>query len=313
MFSRRFLRIKVIKSLYWHFKSEADSLSVSEKNLVHSIDKAYDLYLQMLALITDVKRYAEDRIEIARNKKLPTHEDLNPNLHFVENPVIGQLEGSERLNGCLEKKSLGWNRYPELIKHLYNKMIGSAYYREYMETAKPGYRDDLRFVEDFYLNTVQDDEMVETVIEEQSILWCDDMDFSLIMVIRTLEGFRQNQPDIPIAKKYKSDDDLEFTKELFRHTVMHFDEYQEYVERFTVNWDVERIAFLDNIILAAAMAELISFSSIPVKVTMDEYIEISKYYSTTGSSLFINGILDKVVESLREEGRINKTGRGLME
>ena len=313
MFSRRFLRIKVVKSLYWHFKSESDSIPVSEKNLIHSIDKAYDLYFQMLTLITDVRRYAEDRIEIARNKKLPTHEDLHPNLRFMENMVVEQLETSESLNNYLRKGSLGWNRYPELIKHLYDKMVASDYYGVYMNIPAVNYRDDARLVKDFYTETVQDDEMVETVLEEQSILWSDDLDFILIMVLKTLDNFREHQKELPLLKEYKSDDDKEFALELFRLTVMRFRENQEYIERFTHNWDMERVAFLDNIIMNAAMTELTAFDSIPVKVTMDEYIEISKYYSTPSSSLFINGILDKMVESLRGEGRINKTGRGLLE
>ena len=133
------------------------------------------------------------------------------------------------------------------------------------------------------------------------------------MVVRTLENCREKQYDLPIRREYKSEDDLSLTKELFRKTVVHFDEYQEYIEKFTTNWDVERIAFLDNIILACAVAEIVGFDSIPVKVTLDEYIEIAKYYSTPGSSLFINGVLDRIVESLRSEGKINKTGRGLME
>lgn len=313
MFSRRFLRIKVVKALYAHFKSESDSLISSEKNLIGSIDKSYDLYFQMLRLIVDVSAYAEDRIELGRNKKLPTHEDLNPNTAFVANTVILQINDSEELNKYLEKKSLGWNRYPELIKHIYTLMSESDYYKTYMNLAKPSYVDQRKFVEDFYIKTAQDNEMLENVVEEQSILWCDDIDFALIMVIRTLENCKESQKDLPIRREYKSEDDLVFTKELFRKAIVNFDQYQEYIERFTKNWDVERIAFLDNIILACAMAELIGFESIPVKVTLDEYIELSKYYSTPGSSLFINGILDKIVESLHEDGKINKTGRGLME
>jgi len=313
MFSRRFLRIKVIKSLYWHFKSESDSIPVSEKNLIYSIDKAYDLYFHMLTLITDVRRYAEERIEIARNKKLPTHEDLHPNLRFVENKVILQIENSEALNDYLRKGSLGWGRCPELVKHLYDKMISSDYYREYMNAPNVNYRDGVRLVMDFYIETTQDDEMLEAVLEEQSILWSDDLDFSLIMVLKTLDNFREHQKEVPLLKQYRSEDDKKFAEELFRLTVMRFHENQEYIERFTHNWDLERIAFLDNIILNAAMTELTVFDSIPVKVTLDEYIEISKYYSTPGSSLFVNGILDKIVESLKSEGRINKTGRGLLE
>lgn len=312
MFSRRFLRIKVIKSLYSHFKSDCDSLITSEKNLISSIDKSYDLYFQMLRLIVDVKTYAEERIELGRNKKLPTHADLHPNLSFVENAVIAQLDDSESLNKYLEKKSLGWNRYPELIKSIYNEMIESDYYTKYMNAPQHTYAVDCTFVEDFYI-AVQNNEMLETVVEEQSIMWCDDIDFSLIMVLRTLEGCKENQTELPLRREYKSEDDLIFTKELFRKTIVNFSEYMEYIERFTMNWDVDRIAFLDNIILACAVAEIVGFDSIPVKVTLDEYIEISKFYSTPGSSPFINGVLDKIVASLQKDGKINKTGRGLMQ
>ena len=192
-------------------------------------------------------------------------------------------------------------------------MIDSDYYKDYMVFPSNNYKDDVRLVQEFYVNTVQDNDLLESVVEEQSILWSDDIDFSLIMVLRTLENSRQHQQDLALLREYKSEEDVVFVKELFRKTVLNFNEYQQYIERFTKNWDVERIAFLDNIIMAAAMAELLGFSSIPVKVTMDEYIEISKYYSTPGSSLFINGVLDKIVDSLRAEGKINKTGRGLME
>lgn len=313
MFSRRFLRIKVIKALYSHFQSASDSLITSEKNLINSIDKSYDLYFQLLRLVADVKNYAAERIELGLNKKLPTHADLHPNLGFVENKVIAQIEDSEGLNAWLDKKSLGWSQYPELIKHLYGLMTESDYYKRYMELPVKNYNSDRTLVEDFYIETVQNNDLLESVVEEQSILWCDDIDFALIMVVRTLESCKENQPDLPLRREYKSEDDLTFTKELFRKTVVNFAEYQEYIEKFTTNWDVERIAFLDNIILACALAEIAGFPSIPVKVTLDEYIEISKYYSTPGSSLFVNGVLDKIVESLRKEGRINKSGRGLVE
>lgn len=313
MFSRRFLRIKVIKALYAHFKSESDSLVASEKNLISSIDKAYDLYFQMLRLIVDVRNYAAERIELARNKKLPTYADLNPNMRFVENTVITQIETSDGLNAKLNKQGLGWSQYPELIKHLYGLMIESEYYKRYMTAPASSFNADRTLVEDFFIETVQNNDMLETVVEEQSIQWCDDVNFALIMVVRTLEGCRPEDNDLPLRREYKSEDDLTFTKELFRKTIMHFSEYQEYIEKFITNWDVERIAFLDNVILACAIAELTGFASIPVKVTLDEYIELAKYYSTPGSSLFINGVLDKIVEALRTEGRINKSGRGLLE
>ncbi len=313
MFSRRFLRIKVIKSLYAHFRSEGDSLIAAEKNLVSSVDKAYDLYLQMLELIVDVRRYAAERIEIALNKKLPTYEDLNPNMCFVENRVVTDIEESAALGNSVARRGLGWGDYPELIKRLYGRMTESEYYRTYMTAGTHDFAADRDMAIDFYIETVQDDELLEKVVEEQSIFWCDDIDFVLSMVVRTLEEFKLGQEDIPLERQYRSDDDLSFTKELMRKTLVNFGGYQEYIEKYTRNWDVERIAFLDNIIIACAMAELTGFESIPVKVSMDEYIEIAKYYSTPGSSVFINGVLDKIVEELRNEGKINKSGRGLLE
>lgn len=312
MLSRRLLRIKVVKALYWHFKSERMTAAASEKNLQASIDKTYDLYYQLLWLVVDVARYAEKRIELARNKKLPTHEDLHPNTRFVGNEVIRQIEESETLGAYLEKKGLGWVRYPELVKSLYKLLLDSDYYKAYMSADRCDYRDDLKLIEDFYINTVQDNEALEEAVEEQSILWADDVDFALFLVVRTLGSFRRSQTDIPLLPEFKNDDDRQFGPELFRKTLVNYDEYVKYIEQFTQNWDVERIAFTDNLIMAAAMAELTGFPSIPVKVTLDEYIEIAKYYSTRGSSTFVNGILDKVIEKLMAEGKIAKTGRGLL-
>lgn len=312
MLSRRLLRIKTIKALYAHFKSESDSLIVSENNLVASVDKTYDLYHQMLWLVVEVMRHAEKRIELGKRKKLPTPEDLNPNTKFIDNLLVRQIEESDKLTTYLEKKCLGWVKYPELIKGLYNSLVESDYYKAYMANPERSYKEDVELVENFYLNEVDDNEQVEEVLEEQSILWADDMDFALILTMRTVTSSRRGQKDLPILSKYKNDDDKEFYRELFRKTVVNFDEYQGYIDRFTQNWDIERIAFMDNVIMATAIAEVLAFDSIPVKVSLDEYIEISKYYSTNGSSHFINGVLDKVVGVLREEGRINKTGRGLL-
>lgn len=312
MLSRRLLRIKVIKALYAHFKSESESLDVSEKNLTASADKTYDLYFQMLWLPVEVMRYADRRIDIARRKKLPTHEDLNPNTKFIDNRLIRQMEQSDKLTSYLDRTGLGWARYPELVKSLYKSMLDSDFYKAYMDSPKDSWAEDVKFVEDFYVNLVENNEQVEEVVEEQSIQWADDVDFALILAVRTVSLSREGQADLPILPKYKNDDDRRFLTDLFRKTVLNYDEYLGYVEQLTQNWDVERIAFMDNIIMVAAIAELVGFDSIPVKVTLDEYIEIAKYYSTSGSSHFINGVLDKAVEMLTEKGLIRKAGRGLL-
>lgn len=312
MLSRRLLRLKVVKGLYAHIKSESDNLQASEKSLVLSIDKTYELYIQLMGLIVDVARYAEERQEIARQKKLPTYEDLNPNRKFVENVVVARIAESEAVQSFLSKHSLGWSRYPELIKNIYNTLIQSPFYNKYMLSSNRSFKEDLQLVTDFYVNCLEDNEVLEDALEEQSIYWSDDLGYALMIVIRTLSNMRESHQELRLQPKFKSDEDLIFAKELFAKSALQFSQNQLYLDRFTHNWDVERLAFMDKLIMSVAMTEIVSFSSIPVKVSLDEYIELSKYYSSPTSSTFINGVLDKVVESLTEEGKVNKSGRGLL-
>ena len=279
MLSRRLLRVKVVKALFGHLKSDSTNMIASEKTLLASIDKTYDLYFQLMELIVEVRRHAESRLETARRKKLPTYEDLNPNTKFVENKAIALLASSQTVNDYLSSHKLNWARYPELIKLLYTRLLASDYYRRYMQNPTRTFSEDKQLVEEFYRNELEDCEELEAALEEQSILWSDD---------------------------------LAFVKTLFEKVLVNYDQTQRYIERFTSNWDIERIAFMDYLILATAVAELTSCPEIPVKVTLDEYIEISKYYSGPGSSVFINGVLDKLVAALTEEGKIQKTGRGLI-
>lgn len=312
MISRRMLRIKVVKALYAHMKSDADSLMASEKMLVTSIDKTYDLYFLLMSLVVEMAHYAEQRQEAAKNKKLPTYEDLNPNRKFVDNAVIRLLAQSDSVNDYLAAHKLSWVKYPELVKSLFTQLEQSDYYKKYMASQESSFRDDLALITEFYTRELEESEILESALDEMSILWNDDLGFALVMVIRTLSNMRASHSDVKVLPKFKSIEDLDFARELFAKAAVNFDNYQEEIEKYTRNWDVERIAFMDNLIMATAVAELVTFPSIPVKVTLDEYIEIAKYYSTNGSSTFINGILDKIVASFTEEGKINKSGRGLI-
>ena len=312
MISRRMLRIKVVKALYAHMKSDADSLMASEKMLVTSIDKTYDLYFLLMSLVVEMAQYAEQRQEAAKNKKLPTYEDLNPNRKFVDNAVIRLLAQSDSVNDYLAARKLSWAKYPELVKTLFTQLEQSDYYKKYMASQERSFREDLALVTEFYTRELEESEILENVLDEMSILWNDDLGFALIMVTRTLSNMRPSHVDVKVLPKFKSIEDLDFARELFAKAAVNFDNYQEEIEKYTRNWDVERIAFMDNLIMATAVAELVTFPSIPVKVTLDEYIEIAKFYSTHGSSTFINGILDKIVASFTEQGKINKSGRGLI-
>ncbi|WP_346702920.1 transcription antitermination protein NusB [uncultured Alistipes sp.] len=311
MLSRRLLRIKVIKALFAHLKSGADNMMASEKTLMASVDKAYDLYFQIITLPVEVARYAEQRQELAKQKKLPTHEDLNPNTKFVDNAVIRIIANSDAVNDRIAARKLGWQRYPELIRTLYTQLLDSDYYKEYMLREERSFDEDKRLLESFF-KELQNCDALDDVLEEISVLWCDDLPYVIMMIMRTLSGLRASHTELRVPAKFKSEEDPEFVKTLFEKALINYNAYQDYIEKFTANWDVERIVFMDNLIIGTAMAELTSFPSIPVKVTLDEWIEISKYYSTPGSSTFINGVLDKIVASLTEEGRIKKAGRGLI-
>ena len=312
MISRRMLRIKVIKALYMHLKSESDSLMASEKTLLASIDKTYDLYFQMLSLVVELAHYAEQRQQAAMQKKLPTYEDLNPNRKFVENSVIRLIADSDSVNDYLAARKLNWSKYPELIKMLYNQLEETPYFKKYMSSQERSFREDLALITEFYTKELEECEMLEEALDEQSILWNDDLGFALVMVTRTLSNMRPSHKEVKVLPKFKSDEDLDYATSLFENAAVNFDEHLEAIEQYTRNWDVERIAYMDNIIMVIALAELISCPSIPVKVTLDEYIEIAKFYSTQSSSTFINGVLDKMVTSLTEAGKINKSGRGLI-
>ena len=256
--------------------------------------------------------YKRQRQELAKQKKLPTYEDLHPNTRFIDNAVIRMIADSDTVNDRMAARKLGWSKYPELIRTLYNQLAATDYFQAYMSAPESSFKADAALLATFFEKELQECPMLDDVLEEQSILWSDDLGFVLTLVIRTISNMRQSHADVKMLPEFKSDEDAEFVKTLFEKTLINYNERLEYIEKFTRNWDVERIVFMDNLIMATAITELVSFPSIPVKVTLDEYIDIAKFYSTPGSSTFINGVLDKIVEALTEEGKLKKTGRGLI-
>lgn len=312
MLSRRLLRVKVIKALYAHIQSRNDNMQASKKNLVLSIDKAYELFFQMSSLAPELARYAEERQEIARNKKLPTHEDLNPNRKFVENKAIERIANCSEISGFTADHGLGWGKYPELIKNLYAKLSASEQFSRYMASPQRSFKEDVQLLTDFYTEELQNDEMLDEVLEEMSIMWTDDLGTAVMLFVRMLSAASEKNDGLKVPPKYKNSDDADFALALFEKAALQFDRNRALIDKLTSNWDVERIAFMDIVIMAVALTEMKEFPSIPVKVTLDEYIEISKFYSTPNSSVFINGILDKAAEILQAEGEIHKSGRGLI-
>ena len=285
----------------------------SEKELHFNIEKAYELYHYLLLLILDVSLYAESRIELALNKRIPTQEDLNPNTRFIHNKLIEQLRNNESLLRYVDQHKLNWSNYPELIKDVYTRFVESEEYQAYMSAETSGYAEDKKLVTFAYSNVIFSSELLDSIMEEQSIYWNDDLEFITSMIVKTFKKFKEEDgPDKSLMELYKNIEDRDYVVKLYRQTIIHRDEYVEYIKENTRNWDLERIAFMDILIMQMAIAELIGFPSIPTKVTLNEYLEISKYYSTSKSNVFINGVLDKVVSQLREEHKISKSGRGLI-
>ncbi len=313
MISRRILRIKILQLLYAYFQGADSSVNKFEKELFFSIQKTYDLYHYLLVLVTDLADYANSRIEIALQKMVPTREDLNPNTKFVENRIIQQLRANKQLNQYLNITRLSWVNSPELIKKLHNRIRMTPYFKEYMDDPARNFEQDKKLIIDIYTTEIINTEGIFQTLEEQSIYWNDEVEFVISMIAKTIKGFKEEDDEnANLMPLFKNEDDKEFARDLFRKAVMHKEDYAKLIETYTENWDVERIAFLDMLILVMAITEAVAFPSIPTRVTINEYLEIAKFYSTEKSSLFINGLLDKIFKHLKDEQKIVKTGRGLI-
>jgi len=313
MISRRIIRTKVLQVLYAYYTSPEKSINQTEKELFFSIQKTFDLYHYLLQLTAEIADHANSIIELRKKKHFPTAEDLNPNTRFVSNHLIFQLRNNKALLKQLEQSKLSWSNEPELIKKLYTALINSDFYAEYMSKPERNYQDDKRVLELLFSEIILQSEELESVLEEESIYWNDDTDFVVSMIIKTVKKFKEySNENSALMPMFRDDEDREFVKNLFRKCVLNHDELKKIVEQHTVNWDVERIAFLDNLIMEMAIAEFLYFPSIPTKVTLNEYIELSKYYCTQKSRNFINGILDKALKALKNEKLVVKAGRGLI-
>jgi N utilization substance protein B len=313
MISRRTIRIKVLQTLYTYYSTPDKSINNSEKELFFSLGKTYDLYHMVFQMIIDIADYAQLRIDTNLNKLRPSYEDLNPNTRFVENRIIKQFRINRRLKAYINQTGISWSNHPELIKDLYHFLIESEFYQEYMNRKQSSYFDDKKFVEKIMNNIILISEDLHQVLEEDSIYWNDDLDLVVAMAAKTIRFFNEDSDENqPLLPKFKDEDDRQFAVDLFRKSILNNDELRNIVDQHASNWDLERIAFMDILIMQLALAEILYFPSIPTKVTLNEYIEMAKYYSTEKSRTFINGILDKSLKDLKQSHKVLKTGRGLI-
>ena len=315
MTSRRLIRIKVLQLLYAYGKREGMTIAEVERELMKSISKSTDLYYETLLLLTEIQRRAYLKIDAARNKRLASNIDLNPNTRFIENPVLKAIENNNKFQNYIHSNTITWNDSQETVVYFYNKLIESKAYQKYMHQKDASFEDHKQMVINLFSEIIISDDMFYQTLEERSLYWNDDFELVLSLVYKTLKNIQANQTeeDIILYPVFKPEEDTEYARTLMRKSMLEEDENIKLIDKFTYNWEIERISDMDKLIMSCAISELRNFPSIPVKVTLDEYIEISKTYSSPKSGAFINGVLDKAISLLKDSNQIVKTGRGLID
>ncbi len=314
MLNRRHLRIKVLQFLYAYFQSNDESYGKVEKELTNSVERIYDLYVYMLLTFSELKSIGLAKMEDGAKKIFPTDEDLNPNTKFVDNKLIEALESSVELRSQSELLKVNWMGVAEqeMLKKMYKAIRESETYFEFMNNDQSGYEEDRAFLIALFKAEIANSPLLYNFFEEKSIHWMDDIDLACSMVIKTLKGFNESDEICTILPLYKDEkDEKEFIKTLLRKSITMEKENVTLIDELTQNWELDRIAKMDIILMGMAITEMQVFNNIPTKVSLNEYIEISKFYSTPKSNGFINGILDKAIARLEKDGKINKVGRGL--
>ncbi|MEY4571859.1 MAG: transcription antitermination factor NusB [Bacteroidota bacterium] len=300
--------------LYAYYQSGEENLLKFENELLQSIERIYDLYLLLLTSMPELVHAAENKIQDKKKKLRPTAADLNPNLKFIQNHVFNQLIESPNLRKATEKNKVNWigAEKQEIFRKLFIQIQESELYFEFMNDDLQSFESDKSFAINLFKTEIANSELLHNFFEESSIHWMDDLDHTCSMVLKTLKLSKEQTP-FDILPLYKEDDfEKEFVIDLFRKTVSLNKENELLIDELTNNWELDRIAKMDVILLKMGITELQVFPEIPTKVTLNETIEISKFYSTPKSNIFINGILDKAIERLKKEKKIIKVGRGLL-
>ena len=314
MLNRRHLRIKVLQMLYTFYnQKESMDLKTAKTQLLQSVDLMYDLYLYLLLTFQEVRNASLSKMDDRANKLRPSFEDLNPNRKLVDNEIIERIIGSVALQDLCQRRNVNWNsdEKQEIFRKLFIEIEKSEVYFEHMEALENDFSNAKNFLVHLFRSEIANSPLIYNFFEEEEIRWMDDIDLACSMVIKTIKMSTEEEgfDFLPLYKE--NDDEKDFITTLLKQTVALDQESEHLIEEMADNWELDRIAKMDVLLLKMAFAELQSFESIPTKVTINEYLEISKYYSTPKSNVFINGILDKSLKKLVKEKRVLKTGRGL--
>ncbi len=312
MLSRRLIRIKVFKTLFAFVGSESDNVNAAQKTLLESCDKVRDLYYFMLNIAGPLVRVAEEKIAAGLRKFHPTEAEANPNYKFVRNRFAALLSDDPEFGSICAKRGLGWGEYEPFVRHVYNSMITKDYYRDYMASEEDSFEADCRLFSCIFQDEFEDNEELESILEDLSLLWIDDLAFALNAVIAGIDETARKKRVVH-PNTFLKEDDKEFALRLLSESIVRYDEYFKLLEEHLDNWKSDRLVSTDAALIVMGITEAVVFPTIPVKVTINEYVEIAKYYSTPNSRIFVNGILDRIIQEKIREGEIVKQGRGLFE
>lgn len=313
MLNRRHIRIKVMQSIYAMHQNGSDNLEKQEKFLLHSIESSLDLYLLLISILPQLQKKELEFIEKSKLKHLATKDERNPNLKFINNKVFTLLAENSKLNASLDVNRISnWQSNDDTILSLLQSIKQSALYENYMTSKDDSFETDRNFIAQMYETIIVPNEVLYSYLEDFKLTWIDDIPVVNTLILKQLNQITQLENSFKIPKTYKDEDDKAFAVALFKKTVLNEAELSKEFSGKTPNWDIDRIAEIDTIVLKMAICELLHFSSIPVKVTLNEYLEVVKEYSTPKSSFFINGILDNLVKEYQTNNKLNKVGRGLL-
>ena len=309
MLSRRHIRLKVMQSLYAYFSNKEDEVLKAERSMLKHFEEVVELKLVIIGLLVELVKYADNFYKEGKKKYLPTDLDLHPNRRFIDNPVVNQIFSNDKLMNRVNKFSAIWLQNDlDIIRKLFVDLHSSDLYQKYTVSTNESVELDKKFIIDALNDCILKNELVHHILEERSIYWIDDLPFIATIIF----GNIKDDISLDTSEVFKDISDKDFALELFRNIIINNDEYENIIVKFAINWDLDRIAIMDQLLLKMAFSEILSMSELPVKVSMNEYIEIAKYYSTSKSRLFINGLLDNFVKTYSKEGKIRKVGRGLI-
>jgi N utilization substance protein B len=311
MISRRLIRIKVFKVLFSRINSGSDSFLAAEKELILSCDKSLELYYFLLSLPAALKNVAEQKIDAGLKKFHPTPQEIDPNRKFVNNRLIALLEDDTDITGFCSKRGLSWREYDSFVKKIYSSVISKEYFSNYMESSESSFEEDMKLITSIFEEELEESDELYTLLEDANLYWTDDLAFIINVITKRLHSLKESSA-LEHPSVFLKSEDKDYAIRLLNVSMIRYAEYTGLMSKYVLNWETDRLAATDLALIVMGIAEAVTFPNIPIKVTINEYVELSKFYSTPNSKVFVNGMLDKILLALKNEGQIEKSGRGLV-